>query len=145
MATHADVCKKQRAVIEFLVLEGESAAAIHNRLKNVYGDKTIDVSNVRRWVRRIKGSDSDKGEAVLGDQPRSGRPAHAVSDSNLKSTDELIKQDRRITITEISEALDISRGSADTLVHNLGYSKVCAKWVPRKPTDTMKQQRVGIN
>jgi len=142
MATHADVCKKQRAVIEVLVLEGERTAAIHNRLKNVYGDNTLDVSNVRRWVRRIKGSDSAKGEALLVDQPRSGRPAHAVPDINLKHTDELIKQNRKIRITEINEALDISRGSTDTLVGNLGYSKVCAKCVPRQLTDTMKQQRV---
>lgn len=142
MAAHAEICKKQRAVIEFLVLEGESAAAIHKRLKNVYGDHTLDVSNVRRWASRIKGGETAKGEAVLTDQPRSGRPAHAVSDMNLKSTDELIKENRRITITEISEALDISRGSAGNLVSKLGYSKVCAKWVPRQLTDAMKEQRV---
>ena len=27
---------------------------IHERLKNVYGDATVDVSTVRRWVRRCK-------------------------------------------------------------------------------------------
>ena len=27
---------------------------IHERLKNVYGDATVDVSTVRQWVRRCK-------------------------------------------------------------------------------------------
>ena len=44
MATHAEVCKKQRAVIEFLVLEEQSASAVHEWLKNVYGDNNLDVT-----------------------------------------------------------------------------------------------------
>ena len=45
---------RQRSVIEFLTAEGEMAIRIHERLKNVYGDATVDVSTVRRWVRRCK-------------------------------------------------------------------------------------------
>ena len=60
----------------------------------------------------------------------------------MKRTDELIKGNRRITITETSEALDIGRGSADTLISKLGYSKICPKWVLRQLADTIKLQRV---
>ena len=49
-----DVCIRQRSVIEFLTAEGELPIRIHERLKNVYGDATVDVSTVRRWVRRCK-------------------------------------------------------------------------------------------
>ena len=45
---------RQRSVIEFLTAEGEMPIRIHERLKNVYGDATVDVSTVRRWVRRCK-------------------------------------------------------------------------------------------
>ena len=99
--------------MEFLFLERQSSAAIHKRLKNVYGDNTLNESIVRRWARRIKGGETAKGKAVLTDQPRSGRHAHAVFNINLKRTDELIKRDRKIAATELSEALDISRGKAD--------------------------------
>ena len=43
-----DVCIRQRSVIEFLTAEGELPIRIHERLKNVYGDATVDVSTVRR-------------------------------------------------------------------------------------------------
>ena len=39
-------------MIEFLTAEGEMPIRIHERLKNVYGDATVDVSTVRRWVHR---------------------------------------------------------------------------------------------
>jgi len=32
---------------------------IHRRLLNVYGDQTVDVSTVRRWVERFSSGDSD--------------------------------------------------------------------------------------
>ena len=49
-----DVRIRQRSVIEFLTAEGEMPIRVHKRLKNVYGDATVDVSTVRRWVRRCK-------------------------------------------------------------------------------------------
>ena len=36
-------------MIEFLTAEGEMPIRIHERLKNVYGDTTVDVSTVGRW------------------------------------------------------------------------------------------------
>ena len=49
-----DVRIRQHSVIEFLTAEGEKPIRIHERLKNVYVDATVDVSTVRRWVRRCK-------------------------------------------------------------------------------------------
>jgi hypothetical protein len=45
-----DVRLKQRNVIEFLNAEGETPIRIHERLKNVYGDSTVDVSTVQAIV-----------------------------------------------------------------------------------------------
>ena len=45
---------RQRSVIEFLTAEGEMPIRIHERLKNVYGDATVDVSTVRRWFVAVK-------------------------------------------------------------------------------------------
>ena len=60
-----------RSVIEFLTAEGKMPIRIHERLKNVYGDATVDVSTVRRWVRRCKEAE---GQTRLADETRSGRP-----------------------------------------------------------------------
>ena len=48
---------------------------IHRRMQAVYGDRCVDVSTVRRWVRRFK--DGEMGRADLSDMARSGRPVTA--------------------------------------------------------------------
>ena len=145
MAAVAEHRRKQRAVIEFLFLEGESAANIHRRLRNVYGNESLDVSTVRRWIGRIKGDSERKGHCDLNDKPRSGRPASAVNDESMNTADLIIKANRRVTIDELCNDLGISHGSARNLVEALGYSKVCAKWVPRMLTETLKEQRLAVS
>ena len=55
---------RQRSVIEFLTAEGEMPIRIHERLKNVYGDATVDVSTVRRWFVAVKKLKDKQGENV---------------------------------------------------------------------------------
>jgi len=71
MEEFSDVWFKQRAVIEFLTVEKVPPIEIHIRMQAVYGDQCVDVSTVRRWVRRFK--DGELGRADLSDKTRSGR------------------------------------------------------------------------
>ena len=64
-----EVRMKQRCVIEFLYAEKNAPNDIHQRLLNVYGDQTVDVSTVRRWVARFSSGDSD-----VQDKPHSRWP-----------------------------------------------------------------------
>jgi len=68
----SDVRFKQRAVIEFLTVEKVLPIEIHTRMQAVYGDQCVDVSTVRRWVRRFE--DGELGQADLCDKTRGGRP-----------------------------------------------------------------------
>ena len=54
MGEFSDVRFKQRAVIEFLTAEKVPPIEIHRRMQAVYGDQCVDVSTVRRWVRRFR-------------------------------------------------------------------------------------------
>ena len=82
---------RQRSVIEFLTAEGEMPICIHERLKNMYGDATVDVSTVRQWVRRCKDAE---GQTRLADETLSGRPAIAVTPGNIQRVDDIIRGDR---------------------------------------------------
>ena len=64
----SDVRFKQRAVIEFLTGEKIPPIEIHRRMRAVYGDQCVDVSTVRRWVRRFK--HGELGQADLSDKTR---------------------------------------------------------------------------
>ena len=75
-------------------------------------------------------------------RPKSDRPSSAHSSANIDQADALIKENRRITINELAESLGISAGSAVKIIDILGYSKVCARWIPKQLTETHKQFRL---
>ena len=79
---------KQRAVIEFLTAEKVPPTEIHRRMQAVYGDQCVDVSTVRRWVRRFK--DGELGHADLSDKTRSGRHVTASDQLHQDRVEELI-------------------------------------------------------
>jgi DNA-binding MarR family transcriptional regulator len=121
----SDVRSKQRAVIEFLLAENESITNIHGRLTNVYGDMAVDKSTVSRWAKRL--ASSEQGQGNVSDLPRSGRSSIAVTPSTMQRADSYIRNDRRITTRELAAIIGIDKGSVDKIIHQLGYSKVCAR------------------
>ena len=147
-----DVRCKQRAVIEFLYHEGIKEAEIVERLRKVYKDKALSQATVWRWLDRFKSSvlneDSDEENIPLpclqsiGDKRRSGRPLSALTPENKQKADEIIHANRPVTIGELSIDLDISVGSAQSILKSLDYRKVCAKWVPKNLTEKHKRDRV---
>ena len=48
-----DVQFKQRAFIEFLIVEKIFHVDIYRRMQAVYGDKCVDVSTIIGWVKRF--------------------------------------------------------------------------------------------
>ena len=81
-------------------------------------------------------------KAIFAIRPRSSRPSSAHSSGNIDQADALIKENRCITINELAESLRVSAGSAVKIKDTLGYSKVCARWVPRQLTEAHKQSRL---
>ena len=94
-----------------------------------------------KWVKRTNNGQEEPAESNLCNRPRSGRLFSAHSSANIDQADVLIKENRRIT-TELAESLGVSEGSAVKIMDTLGYSKVCAKWVPRQLTEAHKQSRL---
>jgi histone-lysine N-methyltransferase SETMAR len=56
----------------------------------------------------------------------------------------MIMADRRITVKQLSLRLDIAEASVCRILEQLGFSKVCARWVPRQLTDAHKEIRKTI-
>jgi len=130
---------RQRAGIEFLVKEEIPAAEIHQRLQRAYGSVCMGASNVRRWVKHFK-----DGNTSIQDEPRSGRPRTASTERDKERVDEIIQDDRRVTVDIIARTLGIGHNSVQEMIESLGYRKVCARWVPRLLTKDHKNQRKAI-
>ncbi|UYV70165.1 hypothetical protein LAZ67_7002045 [Cordylochernes scorpioides] len=104
-----------RSVIRFLNAKNNSPVEIHRQLVEVYGDKCMDIKNVRKWCREF-----NEGRINVHDEQRSGRPSLPESTVN-----------RRITLEEIEDGLneDCSHFSVHKIVsETLGYRKVSASW-----------------
>jgi hypothetical protein len=126
MESVSEVHSKQRVVIEFLSAENESITNIHRRLTNVYGDMTVDKSTVSRREKRL--ASSEQGQGNVSALPRSGHPSTAVPPATMQRADSHIRNDRRITSRELAVVvLGTGKGSVGKIIHQLGYSKVCAR------------------
>ena len=123
-------------------MEKESVGNIHKQFCAVYGSCAVDRSTVGHWVQRIKASGS--GETELHDWPRSGRPASATSSDMLQCADDIIHADRRITGRQLAVQFSVSNGRSMAIIDALGYSKVCARWVPWSLTTKHRRQRKAI-
>ncbi|UYV82406.1 hypothetical protein LAZ67_21001965, partial [Cordylochernes scorpioides] len=102
-----------RSVIRFLNAKNNSPVEIHRQLVEVYGEKCMDIKNVRKWCREF-----NEGRINVHDEQRSGRPSLPESTVN-----------RRITLEEIEDSLneDCSHFSVHKIVsETLGYRKVSA-------------------
>ena len=139
MAACEDNVFRQKAVIEFLTKECATAKNISDRLKIVYGDNSLSYTSVRRWVAHFKNGNDD-----ICDNPRSGRPPSAATAENKATVDDLIRSDRRVSCRIIAESLGIGHSTVQTIISELGYSKVCARWVPRQLTVELKLKRLNV-
>ncbi|KAJ8958100.1 hypothetical protein NQ318_006028 [Aromia moschata] len=121
--------------------EKVSPIEIHYQLVEVYGEKCMDVKNVRKWCREFS-----EGRENVHDEQRSGRPS--FPDSQTTQIEEMVRNNRRITLYEIVEGPneECSYFTVQNIVSEvLGYNKVSARWVPRQLTDEHKRKRKCVD
>jgi len=100
----------------------------------------IRFSLVCEWIEMF-----GNGRMSLTDAERSRLPATATTTRNEERTLELIHENRRITVEEFAERLNVSVGPAYSLIHDsLMFSKVCARWVPKELTEQRKRKRFDV-
>ena len=84
-------------------MEGQSSSNIYERMTAVYGGDSAPSRKILfEWARRFK-----NGQLNIEDSLRSGRPIRATDEKNIKAVENLVVEDRRITIQEIAESLGI--------------------------------------
>jgi transposase len=107
---------------------------IHQCVCAQYGDDAVSCRVVYVWIEMFK-----IGHTGVTHAERSDRPAAATTAQNEERARELIFQNRIVMVDEIAKQLNISIGSAYSVVHdNLQFHKVCARWVPKELTDEHK-------
>ncbi|UYV69676.1 hypothetical protein LAZ67_7000181 [Cordylochernes scorpioides] len=82
------------------ITEGDKTVDVkggsNTRLVEVYGEKCMDIKNVRKWCREF-----NEGRINVHDEQRSGRPS--LPESTVARIDEMVHANRRITLEEIED------------------------------------------
>jgi transposase len=122
MAATLYVRQKQRAIVEFLYCENETMGNIHKRFRNVYGDDAVDRSTVSRWAHTFSG---ESGHANIRDSPRTGSSHTAQTPDNVQRVNDMVLEDKRVTLKEMSIELGIGEASVCRILKQLGLKKLC--------------------
>ena len=86
------------------------------------------------WVERFQ-----NGRQNVTDENRSGRPVDVATETVKQQIEQRIRDYRQVTIDEIAVELNMSHSSGYNIVHDdLGYRKVCSRWVLRQLSDDHK-------
>ncbi|UYV81324.1 hypothetical protein LAZ67_20000772 [Cordylochernes scorpioides] len=130
----------QRTCIKFCVKNEIKCADAFQMLTVAYGEATLDRSNVYRWCKMFS-----EGREDVNDEERAGRPSTSTTDEKINEVEKLILANRRITVREVAEDLNISIGSFHSIfINDLGMRRVVAKFVPKLLNCDQKQHRMNI-
>ena len=108
---------------------------------NAEGEEALSLRTVERWVHAFK-----DGDESVSDNACSGHPCKAVMSEKIAKADDFISNNPHITTTELASQVGISRERITHILRNeLGFHKVCAKWVPHKLSEDNKRLRVEVS
>ncbi|KAG5315042.1 SETMR methyltransferase, partial [Pseudoatta argentina] len=130
----------QRIGIKFCVKNKIKCADAFRMLTVAYGEATLDRSNVYRWYKMFS-----EGREDVNNEERAGRPSMLTTDENIDEVKKIVLANRRITVREVAEDLNISIGSCHSIFTNdLGMRRVTAKFIPKLLNFDQKQHCINI-
>ncbi|UYV65187.1 hypothetical protein LAZ67_3003503 [Cordylochernes scorpioides] len=86
-----------------------------------------------------------EGREDVNDEEGAGRPSTSTTDEKINEVEKIILANRRITVREVAEDLNISIGSCHSIfINDLGMRRVAAKFVPKLLNCDQKQHCMNI-
>jgi hypothetical protein len=95
---------------------------------------------VYEWIEKFK-----SGRINVMHEEGAVGPSTSITDEKIQQAREMVLANRRVAINEVAYSVQISHGSAYQIIHDeLGFHKLCARWVPRELTAEHKLERVEV-
>ena len=90
---------------------GDSPVETILKIQTAFGDDAMGVIQIKEFYNRFK-----DGRISVDNEPRSGRPSTSRNDQVITKVDAVVMRDRRMTIREIAEEVDISTFSTHSIL-----------------------------
>jgi hypothetical protein len=103
--------KEQRSVISFLSSEGVKPIEVNRRVKVQYSDSCLSLQEVYEWTRKFM-----NGISSVTDSRRPCQAHPVVTPEDMAAVESIVKENRNVTVNEITAHLDMSHGSAHHIV-----------------------------
>ncbi|GFU70147.1 histone-lysine N-methyltransferase SETMAR [Trichonephila clavipes] len=104
---------------------GNTPTETKDDLDSVFGDSAPSFTTVNFW-----GAEFKRGCKSLGDDERSGRPDTSTTDENTAKIRQMVLEDLRIKVKEVTEAMNMSKERVSHILNqHLGIRKLSAHWV----------------
>ncbi|XP_076176639.1 protein GVQW3-like [Ptiloglossa arizonensis] len=131
----------QRTCIKFCVKNEIKCADAFRMLTVAYGEATLDRSNVYRWYKMFS-----EGREDGNDKERAGRPSTSTTDEKINEVEKMILANRRITVREVAEDLNISIGSCHSIfINDLGMRRFVRDFLAKNKTLMMPQPPYSLD
>jgi len=132
--------REERACIKFCFKLGKTATECYELWKTAFGEQAMGRSQTFQWFARFKA-----GRTSTDDDERSGRPVSSSMPEMIERVRQIIREDRRRNIDDISMLVGISHGTCHKiLTEDLKMRRVALKFVPRLLNVDQKQQRLDF-
>ena len=102
---------EQRIIIRFMTKEGCKLSETCSRLKRQYGEKTLSNISAYKW-----NSAFIKGRETVDNEPHGRGPRTSITGENSDCFNALSRENRGITVCELSGILNVSDGSVKTII-----------------------------
>uniref|UniRef100_A0A182VT25 HTH_48 domain-containing protein n=1 Tax=Anopheles minimus TaxID=112268 RepID=A0A182VT25_9DIPT len=131
---------EQRACIKFCLRNEINAAETLRMLQKAFGEESMSKKNLCKWY-----SDFKNGREKVEDEDRPGRPSTRTDDAHVVQIKDLVVNNRRLTIRDLSESVGISKASVNTILKDiLRLKRVKSRLVPKCLNLLEKRNRVEV-
>jgi len=98
--------EEQRVCVKFCFKWGKTFTETFTMLQQAYGEDCLSRTQCHEWYQGFK-----SGRTSIEDDPKSGRPCTSTNDDHVEKVHAVIRQNRRLTVREVTEEVGICKSS----------------------------------